>query len=148
MSESATAESDGGGTAASDIARNVVSVPGSVSLDQVAETMHAENVGSVLVTNDGDLAGIITDRQVALSLREGIDPLDATAAEYMTPDPATIDRGETVFSMLETMKTEGVRRLPVVDEDGDPVSVVSLDDALVVLGDELGDVSDLVDEQV
>lgn len=131
-----------------DVSRSVVSVPGNASLDQVAETMHAEDVGFLLVTHGGEPAGALTDRQVALSLREAPDVTAATANEVMTPGVVSVEEGTDVFRVLETMKQESVRRVLEVDGDGDPVGVVSLDDVLVLLGEEMGDVAGLVEAQV
>lgn len=131
-----------------DVSRNVVSIPGNASLDQVAETMYSEDVGFLLVTHEGEPAGALTDRQVALALRNEADPTATTANEVMTPDPVSVEQGTDVFRILETMKEEEVRRVLEVDADGDPVSVVSLDDLLVLLGEELGDVADLIEAQI
>lgn len=126
-----------------------MSVPTTAFVDQVAETMAAEDVGCVVVTDDGgELAGIVTDRDLALTLREEIDPTTTTAEAVMTTDVVTVEPGTHVFEMLETMKAEGIRRLPVVDEAGDPVRLVTLDDAMVLLGEELADVAELIERQV
>lgn len=130
-----------------DVSRSVVSIPGTASLDQVAETMHAEDVGFLVVTQEGEPAGALTDRQVALSLRNEADPTATTASELMTPELVTIGRDMDVLRIVQKMKLEEVRRVVVVDDD-DPVSVVSLDDVLVLLGEELGDVADLLEAQV
>ncbi|MGB9964233.1 cyclic nucleotide-binding/CBS domain-containing protein [Halobacterium hubeiense] len=127
---------------------DVVRLPEDASLDQVAETMHAEGVGSVVVTGEAtDLAGIVTDRDVALALRDGIDPTQTTASDVMTADPVTAEQGAEVFEVVEMMREEGVRRLPLVDEAGDVVRLVSLDDVLALLGEEFADVAALVEAQ-
>ncbi|MUV59732.1 cyclic nucleotide-binding/CBS domain-containing protein [Halobacterium sp. CBA1126] len=127
---------------------DVVRLPEDASLDQVAETMHAEGVGSVVVTGETtDLAGIVTDRDVALALRDGIDPTQTTASDVMTADPVTAEQGAEVFEVVEMMREEGVRRLPLVDEAGDVVRLVSLDDVLALLGEEFADVAALVEAQ-
>lgn len=126
-----------------------MSVPTTAFVDQIAETMAAEDIGSVVVTDDNQkLAGIVTDRDLALEMRETFDPTTTTAEDVMTTDLVTVEEGATVFQMLETMREEGVRRLPVVDEAGDPIRLVTLDDAMVVLGEELGDVAELIESQV
>ncbi|GAD51293.1 CBS domain protein [Halarchaeum acidiphilum MH1-52-1] len=131
-----------------DVSRDVVSIPGNAPLDQVAETMYSEDVGFLVVTHEGEPAGALTDRQVALSLRNEADPSSTTANELMTPDLVTVDRDMDVLRILQQMKLEEIRRVLVVDDDGDPVSVVSLDDVLVLLGEEMGDIADLIEAQV
>ncbi|QLC33506.1 CBS domain-containing protein [Halarchaeum sp. CBA1220] len=131
-----------------DVSRSVVSIPGTASLDQVAETMHAEGVGFLVVTQEGDPVGALTDRQVALSLRNEVDPTATTASELMTTELVTIGRDMDVLRIVQKMKLEEVRRVVVVDDDDEPVGVVSLDDVLVLLGEEMGDVADLLEAQV
>jgi CBS domain-containing protein len=136
-------------TARSPWREDVVSVPPTAFLDQVAETMAGQDVGSVVVTDGSDeLAGIVTDRDLALTLREDLDPTTTTAEDVMTTDLVTVKPGTHVFEMLETMRDEDVRRLPVVDEAGDPVRLVTLDDTMVLLGEELADVAELIERQV
>ncbi|MFB6270760.1 MAG: CBS domain-containing protein [Halobacterium sp.] len=128
---------------------DVVRLPEDAFLDQVAETMHSEDVGSVVVTGDDtDMAGIVTDRDLALALREDIDHTETTAGDVMTEDPVTAEAGAEIFDVLETMDDAGVRRVPLVDDAGDVVRLVSLDDALVLLGEEMADVADLIETQV
>ena len=131
-----------------DVSEEVVSIPASASLDQAAETMAAEDVGFLVVTEDDEAVGALTDRTLALSLRDQIIPESTTVSELATDELVTIDRDMDVLRILEKMKLEEVRRVVVVDDDGDPLSVVSLDDVLVLLGEEMGDVADLLEAQV
>lgn len=131
-----------------DVSEEVVSIPTSASLDQAAETMAAEDVGFLVVTEDDEAVGALTDRTLALSLRDQIIPESTTVSELATDELVTIDRDMDVLRILEKMKLEEVRRVVIVDDDGDPLSVVSLDDVLVLLGEEMGDVADLLEAQV
>ncbi|GGM70461.1 CBS domain-containing protein [Halarchaeum rubridurum] len=130
------------------MSEEVVSIPASASLDQAAETMAAHDVGFLVVTEDGEATGALTDRALALSLSEQVIPESTTVSELATDDLVTIDRDMDVLRVLEKMKLDEVRRVVTVDDDGEPTSVVSLDDVLVLLGEELGDVADLLEAQV
>jgi len=65
----------------------------------------------------------------------------------MTEDPVTVDAGTDVFGMLQTMADEEIRRLPVVDENGKLDGLVSFDDIVTLLGEEMGTVASLVESQ-
>ncbi|GGN05868.1 CBS domain-containing protein [Halarchaeum nitratireducens] len=131
-----------------DVSEEVVSIPASASLDQAAETMAAHGVGFLVVTEDGGAVGALTDRTLALSLREQVIPESTTVAELATDELVTIERGMDVLRIVERMKLEEVRRVVVVDDDEEPTGVVSLDDVLVLLGEEMGDIADLLEAQV
>ena len=68
----------------------VVSVDGTDRLAGAAEYMHNEQVGSVVVTVGGRFAGILTERDLTRAIADGVDPREATAAEYMTAAPAAV----------------------------------------------------------
>lgn len=114
------------------------------TIGTVAETMRDRTVGSVVVERDDEAVGIITDRDLAVEiLAEGTDPSTLTARDVMTPDPVTADVEEGVFELCELMREEGIRRMPVVD-GGKLVGIVTLDDLIILLGDEMNDLSKVV----
>jgi signal-transduction protein with cAMP-binding, CBS, and nucleotidyltransferase domain len=122
----------------------LVTVSPDDAIRTVAETMRDETVGSVVVERDDEAVGIITDRDLTVEiLAEGTDPPTLTAREVMTPDPVTADVGKGVFELCELMREESVRRMPVVD-DGRLVGIVTLDDLVILLGDEMHELSEVV----
>lgn len=113
----------------------VVSAPPSASVRQVAELMRERNVGSVvLVSEDGALAGFVTDRDLAIgALTDGRDPGDTVAAHASSP-VVTAQPAMDVEEAAELMVRHGIRRLPIVD-DGRLTGIVTLDDLAVRTGD-------------
>ena len=105
--------------------------------------MRERHVGAVLVTTDGHLDGIFTERDmVNRVVAEGRDPDRTTLAEVMTADPDTIAPTTTAIEALRLMNDGGYRHLPIV-ERGRVVGIVSRRD---FHGDEkarLDDESDL-----
>jgi CBS domain-containing protein len=88
-------------------------------------SMRAAKAGCLLVVRDGLLAGIFTERDLltrVLALRK---PLTLTVGECMTPDPVTVNPKDPVRSAIRRMQSGGYRHLPVVDEDGRPVGILS-----------------------
>ncbi|MFB6133704.1 MAG: CBS domain-containing protein [Halanaeroarchaeum sp.] len=121
-----------------DLARSdVVTAEPNASAASLAETLRDNNVGSVVIESDGAPTGIVTDRDLAMEvLAGGRDASEVSARDIMTEDLVTVDATEGAFDACSRMCDEGVRRLPLV-EDGDLVGIITFDDMLQLLGDEL-----------
>jgi CBS domain-containing protein len=115
------------------------------TLAEVALLMRDRNVGSVVVIDDiGYLAGIVTDRDLALrGLGDRRSP-DSVVDDVMTRDVATISVRAEVSEAAELMAKRMVRRLPVVDEQHHLYGVVTLDDLLRHVGTETDRLADTV----
>ena len=86
--------------------------------------------------------GIVTDRDIVLrALGERRDPGQVRVEEVMTSKPKTARTFEPVLVTARRMAQEGVRRLPVVDEDGHVVGLVSVDDLLTLFITEFSNVA-------
>lgn len=131
-----------------DVARtDVVTAHGGQSVGNLATLMSEENVGSV-VEDDGEPVGIVTDRDLVLEVLEPrADPTEVTAAEVMTETPTTVQADEGVLQATAAMYEKAVRRLPVVDDDGHLAGMVTLDDMLVLLTDELVNLTGVIEAE-
>jgi CBS domain-containing protein len=79
----------------------------------------------VLVERDGKAVGIFTERDILRRvIRTGID-LERPVEEVMTPDPETLSLDDGIAFALNRMAVGGYRNLPIVDESGKPLSVLS-----------------------
>jgi CBS domain-containing protein len=109
--------------------------------------MAARNVGSLLVVDERQrVLGVVTDRDLALRVvAQGRDPHLTRVSDVMTPHPDTVSEETSVEDALAVMRSHGVRRLPVVGPGGTVAGVVSLDDILVLLAQEFGDLSRLIE---
>lgn len=109
------------------------------SVRTAAQRMATRSVGMLLVLDTGRRpAGVVTDRDIALRCAgEGLDPDVTTVAEVMTPSPRVVTEMTAVEDALTVMRTHGVRRLPVVNALGELAGVISLDDILSLLAEEL-----------
>jgi signal-transduction protein with cAMP-binding, CBS, and nucleotidyltransferase domain len=112
------------------------------TLAAVGRLMEQHNVGAVVLAEDHRPVGIVTDRDLALHVAARGVPLQTPVARVMSSPVQTVGRDDGVFYTTHSMMESRVRRLPVVDDDGRPVGIVTLDDLLRVLGREL---SNLVD---
>jgi CBS domain-containing protein len=114
--------------------RDVVSVDAGMSLRELAELMASEEVGSVLVTEDGLLVGIVTERDIVVAVGNG-DSTDFTrAGDVMSENPISADVDDTLHYAAERMARAGFLHLPV-PRDGEAVGVISARDLLQALTD-------------
>lgn len=131
-----------------DLARtDVVTVSPDTPIADVAETMAEEHVGSVVITDEEDLVGIVTDRDLTVRvLAEEADEAGLTAEDVMTEELCTIARDAGFYKATELMSENGIRRLPVCD-GGDLVGIVTFDDLTELLSDEQRQMSDVIQAQ-
>ncbi len=104
--------------------------PRHVSPDQsVAEAvalMRREQVGCLLVCDDAQVIGIFTERDLMRRVLACGKPLSIPITECMTPNPVVVHPKEPVGAAIQRMEEGGYRHLPVVDESGRPVGVLSV----------------------
>ena len=111
----------------------LLTVEPQTKLADVARVMRREDADAVVVLSDGELAGIITERDLVRAIADGVNPKEATAGVVMTGDPATVALDEDVSVVALKMMSRGVRHLPVVDGDGKPIGLVSARNLVAVL---------------
>ena len=105
--------------------QELLELPPAATVRSAACAMRERRVGAVLVTTDGHLEGIFTERDmVNRVVAEGRDPDHTTLAEVMTADPDTITPSTTAIEALRRMNDGGYRHLPIVDR-GRLVGIVS-----------------------
>jgi CBS domain-containing protein len=107
------------------------------SLASIAQRMREHNVGTITIVENRKPVGIITDRDLAVAFgARGLSP-QTKVKEVMTTPVHTVHRDDGIFATTQCMKEYKVRRLPVVDDEGDLLGIVSFDDLLRVLVAEL-----------
>jgi CBS domain-containing protein len=106
---------------------------------QAAERMHQRTVGTlVVVDNTNTPIGIVTDRDLTVRvIAAERDPHTTPLRELMTPSPTTIARSATLIEALDLMRAGEFRRLPVVNDLGRLIGIVTLDDILLRISDEM-----------
>src|SRR5574340_806594 len=118
--------------------RAVVSIGVNDPVRQAAEMMRNYHVGSLVVTesSDGGLTpvGMLTDRDIVVGIvAKDVDPLTVTVGDIMSPEPLIAAEDDDVAEILEDMRKQGVRRIPVVDEADKLIGIFALDDLLQLL---------------
>jgi CBS domain-containing protein len=98
------------------------------SLVDAAREMRDADIGNVIVTDGGRVAGIVTDRDIVVrAIADGRDPQSTTVGDVCSSSPRTLEAGDSVEAAAQAMGENGIRRLPVVS-DGGLVGVLSLGD--------------------
>jgi len=103
-------------------------------LIEVARAMRDNMIGDVLITHDGQVAGVVTDRDITVrAVAEGLDPTTTPVSQVASPGMISIRKDEPATKAVELMRQEAVRRLLVTDEDGSTCGVVSIGDLAAAL---------------
>lgn len=104
----------------------VIDVAPEDTLGEVAERMSAVNVGAVVVKDFGRLIGILTERDMLKAMAARVHTSDARVREWMTEDPLTASAEMGVEEAAQVMLEHNFRHLPIVDDAGAVVGLVSL----------------------
>ncbi len=129
--------------------REVIVVQRDDTVLQAAKLMRQHHAGHVVVVeNRGGRQvpiGIVTDRDLVVEIvAPELNSNVITVGDIMAATLATAPETIGVFEAIQYMRDKGIRRLPVVDGEGALVGVVTLDDLLALLAEELGACSQLV----
>ena len=109
-------------------------------VSQCAELMQGHRVGSVIIVDDDHkVVGILTDRDIGLSLGLGAASPDSFVSEIMTRGVETIPASITIYELTHKFRGANVKRFPVVDKQQKLVGVVSSDDVIALLAREMFD---------
>jgi CBS domain-containing protein len=119
------------------IAKEVVTAKPKDTLAAVAKLMEQHNVGAIVVTEQDRPVGIVTDRDLALAVCVRGASREEHVQKVMTCPVSTIRQSEGIYKATQHIMEKAVRRLPVVDDVGRLVGLVSLDDLLLLLSREL-----------
>ena len=110
------------------MAKNVVCSDVSEPVQKVAEQMKLHGIGAVPVCSGGKLAGMLTDRDIALRcVAQGSDAEVLTAGDIMSSKIISVSPEHSVVEAARLMARKQVRRLPVC-ENGEVVGMLSLGD--------------------
>lgn len=126
---------------------DVVTADEDTAVTDIAGQMGSEGVGAVVIVEGDEPTGLVTDRQIALAAADQDDLSSLTAGDVMTEDPATINGDEEGIEISRALNERKVRRLPVVDDDGKLTGIVTFDDVVATIGEQMADVSDVIEAQ-
>jgi CBS domain-containing protein len=129
--------------------REVVVTSANTPIDTAAELMRHYHVGDLIVVKEGNgkriPLGIVTDRDIVVEVvAAGLDPKALTVGEIMAQELVTAREADGILDTLQIMRRKGVRRLPILSEDGSLLGIVTVDDLIEVFAEELTDLARVI----
>jgi CBS domain-containing protein len=136
-------------TAGAICVRDVVVADPAMPVQEAAVLMRDYHVGSLVVAEEREgktvPVGILTDRDLVVEvLAKGMDTEELAVGDVMSDHLMLVVENESLWDVIQRMRSEGVRRVPVVDGGGALVGILSVDDMLQLLGDELSALGRLI----
>jgi CBS domain-containing protein len=123
--------------------RDPLTIPSNDTVEHAASLMRDHGIGTLVVTDHEQVQGILTDRDIAVrAVAEHRDPSNTPVSEIATRDVTTVSPQDSVDDVVNTMRANAIRRVPVV-ENGKPVGIVALGDIAIErdAGSALADIS-------
>jgi len=132
--------------------REVVITDKSVSVVEAAKLMRTHHVGDLVVVEEREgcnyPAGIVTDRDIVVEVvAGGVNPEALKVGDIMGPEVATVRESQGLFEALRYMRDKGLRRMPVVGGSGELVGILTMDDVLGLLAEEMTELAKLVSHE-
>ena len=119
--------------------QEVVSLTMDARISEAAELMREKRIGSIVIVENRQVIGMLTDRDIALGVALGAATPDSFVSEVMTRDVERVNESMSLFDLTRFFRMSRVKRLPVVDEENQLVGIVSVDDIMALLSREMFD---------
>lgn len=126
--------------------RSVVFATRKTSIAEAAQLMREYHVGDLVVVDvlDGMRVpvGIVTDRDIVVEIiAKSLDYNTFSVGDIMSPQLVSVQNDEGVFETIRLMRDQGIRRIPVVNQDGGLEGIMAADDMLDLLAEEMTELS-------
>lgn len=123
------------------------------SIQEAAKLMRDQHVGNVVVAQESGNGiipiGILTDRDIVIELlAEEVDIDSVSVADVMSTELITVKEDHELMATIELMRDKGIRRIPVVDNQGELVGIVAIDDLIELIADQLTDLVKLIGREL
>jgi len=128
--------------------RLVAVVEASQSVETAAQLLAESGADGLVVMSNGAPVGLVTDHDLALRVA-GVDadPASTLVGSVMSEPLITVDPGASFAEVVKLMRTHGIRRIPIV-KDGRLAGMVELDDLLITLAGEFGDLAECLRREI
>ena len=129
--------------------RDVVVTRSGTTVLEAARLMAQNHVGNLVVVEDVNgrrvPVGIITDRDIVRNVvAEGLDAGVFTLGDLGVRELVTVAEDQGIYECMQQMRINGIRRLPVVDRKGGLVGIISLDDLIQLLAEEMSELGKVI----
>lgn len=138
---------------ASDVCNRIVVIAErGLSLVQAAQLMRERHVGCLVVVDETGagrlVVGMLTDRDIVTAVvARDLDATQLTVGDVMSRDPISAREDDSIKDMLVSMRRQGIRRLPVVTSQGVLVGLVTLDDVLALMAEQLREMASVIETE-
>lgn len=103
------------------------------TIEEAASAMWEKNIGSVIVVNEkGAMEGIVTERDVVYAVTKKLTGKRIPVSSIMSITSLVASPNEDIATVVDRMVKGGVRHLPVLDKEANPVGMISMRDALAI----------------
>jgi CBS domain-containing protein len=132
--------------------RNVVVIERGAAVQEAARLMRQFHVGALVVCNEREglrvPVGLVTDRDLVIEvLGQEVDVASILVGDIMSVKLLIAHESDELWDTLQRMRAAGVRRMPVVDAQGSLQGIVTMDDVIELLADELAQLAKLVAQE-
>ena len=132
--------------------RQVIVVNKTDSIREAVALMREHHVGTVVVVEKMTTmmvpVGILTDRVIVIEiLAQDIDIDSVSIADVMSFELVTVAENTKLLDAVSVMRTKGIRRLPVVNTEGGLVGILTVDDVLELLAEQISNIAGLVSNE-
>ena len=132
--------------------RIVVIAECGMSLVQAAKLMRSRHVGCLVVVDETAagrvVVGVITDRDIVMeAVASELDPASLTVGDVMSRELFSVLEDDSVKDILVIMRRKGIRRLPVVKPNGVLVGLVTMDDVLSLISQQLREMASVIETE-
>ena len=132
--------------------RAVVIASRDTTAHEAAKLMAEHHVGNLVVMDEAGgrtmPVGIVTDRDIVRNvLAEDLDPWVFTLGDLVARELVTVTEDQGVFECMQQMRINGIRRMPVVDRHGALVGIISFDDLIQLLAEEMSELGKLIERE-
>ena len=132
--------------------RSVIVIAGDESIKAAAQLMRKHHVGDLVLIEEREAkrvpVGIVTDRDLVVEvMAPGLEPEQLTVRDIVVESPFLVREEDSLFDALEMMRGRRVRRVPVIDADGELVGIITVDDLIGLLAEMLDDLAAVVGRQ-
>ena len=129
--------------------RDVVFVEPDTAIAEAARLMREYHVGGLVVTKEKSgkrvPVGIITDRDLVIEvIAEGVEMGDISVGDIMSDRLVTAREGDDLLETVKIMRAQGIRRMPVIDDDGALAGILTVDDLIDLFSEEITDLARLI----
>lgn len=129
--------------------REVIIARREESVLEAAQLMRRYHVGAVVIVDEINgkryPVGVLTDRDLVMEvLVNKLDPETVLIGEILGESVVTVKTSDGVFDTIQHMRRRGVRRAPVVDDNRELIGIITVDDLIAVLAEEMNELYKLI----